>query len=269
MVVDLVVEAGLPLPVRAAHPLQIHHGAVGEDQPIPGHQHAALAIGHVAAVLADDARALGNEHHVRIEAVIDRLPHLRRDRTRQIAVDASQHDRRDDGAGEQFMVADGRLRRRVEVAIGRLVLLPDQERLVLGLRALGAARHTRGTLKCRQGFLKVGISRALGRCGQSREFAQGVGSRWGCGLGPDAAHHSHVPRAGLGQVCTLVRQYGALQILVALLDQPTAVLLRRRELRRLAAGMQCRAGVVRVVQRYARAACCADGRRCGVAGWIG
>src|SRR5579875_888976 len=63
VIVDAILEARIARRVRARLALQDDRAAVGEDQPIPHQQHAALAELHGVVVLADDAGALRHEEY--------------------------------------------------------------------------------------------------------------------------------------------------------------------------------------------------------------
>src|SRR5579884_1503649 len=79
MVVDLVLEAGIALRVGARLTLQNDRAAVRHDQAIPDEERTCLPESDLRIVLADEARALGDQKYLARWAVIDVFRHLRGD----------------------------------------------------------------------------------------------------------------------------------------------------------------------------------------------
>ena len=98
MIVDLVLEAGIAGGVGAGLPLQHDRGSIGHDEPGPDEEHAPLAEGDGAVVLADELRALRDEQKFPGRAVIDLFGHLGGDLSRQIGADAGDERGGNDGA---------------------------------------------------------------------------------------------------------------------------------------------------------------------------
>ncbi len=71
MVVDLVFDAGKSGQVSARHAFETQAAAVRKAQPGPHEQHALLPVGDAAVVLADQRRALRNQHVLAANRVVD------------------------------------------------------------------------------------------------------------------------------------------------------------------------------------------------------
>src|SRR5215469_8322213 len=109
MVVDLVLEAGIALRVGAGLTLQNDRAAVWHDQAIPHQERACLAEGDLRIVLAEKARALGDQEYFSCRTVIDVFRHLCRDLAWQIRTQAGYQRRRDYGTSLQHIRARRRL----------------------------------------------------------------------------------------------------------------------------------------------------------------
>lgn len=75
--------------------------AIGEDQPVPGEQHAVLSKLNIGFIVANQPRALRDEQDAPGRAVIDILGDLRRDQARQVRTDAGNQRGGNDRSGQQ------------------------------------------------------------------------------------------------------------------------------------------------------------------------
>lgn len=79
MLVHAVLQACLSHSVGAGQAIQLKRSASGQDQPVPGEEHAILPEGLLGIIFADQPAALGDEKVAARNAVIDVLGHLRGD----------------------------------------------------------------------------------------------------------------------------------------------------------------------------------------------
>ena len=86
MVVHLVVKSGCSRGIVAHHAIEIHAGAVREDQPRPNDDCSTLAIGNTIVVSTDQARALRNQQILARRCVVHILAHDSLDLTRQVGI---------------------------------------------------------------------------------------------------------------------------------------------------------------------------------------
>ena len=114
MVVDAVFKARVTLGVRARLALQDDRATVGEQEPVPNQQHAALPETDAIVILTDHARTLRYEKDMARGAVIDILGNLRGDLAWKVGSDAGDQRGWDDGARLEH-ICRGRRRH----AIGR------------------------------------------------------------------------------------------------------------------------------------------------------
>src|SRR3546814_8297869 len=82
MFIDPVLEPGITGGVARGLAIEDDRASIGQDQPVPDQQHAALSEGDVCVIVADQARTLGDEQGAACRTVIDALRHLRRDLAR-------------------------------------------------------------------------------------------------------------------------------------------------------------------------------------------
>src|SRR3546814_8722696 len=61
MFIDPVLEPGITGGVARGLAIEDDRAAIGQDQPVPDQQHAALSEGDVCVIVADQARTLGDE----------------------------------------------------------------------------------------------------------------------------------------------------------------------------------------------------------------
>jgi hypothetical protein len=94
--IDAVLEPGIAGGVGAGLALEHERAAIGEDEPRPDQQHAALAEGDARVVFADEARALRDQEQAAGRAVIDILGDLRGDLAGQVRADAGDQRGGDD-----------------------------------------------------------------------------------------------------------------------------------------------------------------------------
>ena len=70
------MEAGGAAEVRSLHGAEIDGPAVRHDDPVPGDKCTFLAVRDLAIVLADQPRALRDQHRAAGDVVINRLGNL-------------------------------------------------------------------------------------------------------------------------------------------------------------------------------------------------
>jgi len=97
------LEAGITLRIRAGLALQYDGAAIGEDQPVPDQQDAALAEADAIVVLAQQPGPLRDDQDSAGRAVIDVLGDLGGDLPRQVGADARDQRGGDDGARLQHI----------------------------------------------------------------------------------------------------------------------------------------------------------------------
>ena len=78
MIVCLVIEPAEACPIRARHGLQSDCRTIGENDPVPGHQNAGLAVDDPGVIDPVEFRSLGDEQVVTIGRVENVLAHLGR-----------------------------------------------------------------------------------------------------------------------------------------------------------------------------------------------
>src|SRR3546814_18545513 len=121
MLVDPVFKARITRRGAGRWPVEDDRAAIGQDEPAPGEQHAALAVSDLAVIVADQPRALRDQQNAPSRAVIDILRYLSRDLSRQVGTDAGDAGGGDDVARLNDMGRD---------RIGQLPRVEDRERVV-------------------------------------------------------------------------------------------------------------------------------------------
>ena len=136
--------------VCAGHRADVDGPPIGHDDPVPGDEGAVLAVGDLAVVLTDQARALRDQHGASGSVVIDRFGDLGDHLARQVGVDRRDQGGRDDAPGLHLPRAQRRLQR-----IGQIIVGPGTGGelalggLAVGRLHLGGGRLGRGA--CRRG----------------------------------------------------------------------------------------------------------------------
>src|SRR5260370_863398 len=131
MIVDFVLETGIPFRVGARLAFQHDRPSVGHDETRPHQERPRLAKRDLRVVLANEAGPLRDQAELDGRAVIDIFGPRRRDLTRQVRAYACEQGRGDDGTGLEHIGACrrgdaiGTDRAAIDVAVekGELVIL--------------------------------------------------------------------------------------------------------------------------------------------------
>src|ERR1035438_5175379 len=99
MVVHLVLEARIAGNVGARHAAQIKRGGIRKDDALPTHEYPRLTERDLIVVGADEFASLRDEQISPRGSVVDVLTDLCDELAWCIAIDATNHQRRNDGAG--------------------------------------------------------------------------------------------------------------------------------------------------------------------------
>src|SRR5206468_2629079 len=99
MVVDLILEAGIPRGVCPLLSFEHDRATIRHDQPRPDQKHARLSERYSAVIQTDQARSLRDKTSPSRRGIVDILSYLSRDLTRQIGTDSSNKSGGNDSAG--------------------------------------------------------------------------------------------------------------------------------------------------------------------------
>ncbi|MBA7681855.1 hypothetical protein ES703_90196 [subsurface metagenome] len=107
MIVDLILEAGIPRGVCPLLSFKHDRATIRHDQPRPDQKHARLSERYSAVIQTDQARSLRDKSSPPRWGVVDILGYLSRDLARQIGTNSRNQSCGNDSAGLNNIGRDG------------------------------------------------------------------------------------------------------------------------------------------------------------------